>query len=58
MTTPCPCGATWQAGTSLLPLADVVVSTDVTNGGQESDEQNWGLNGELNTGTLPLTPNP
>ena len=35
---------------ALLPLADVVVSTDVTNGGQERDDLNWGLNGELNTG--------
>ena len=41
-----------DAGTSLLPLADVVVSTDVTNGGQERDDLNWGLNGELNTGII------
>ena len=41
-----------SAGTSLLPLADIVVSTDVTNGQQETDAHNWGLNGELNTGII------
>ena len=42
------------AGTSLLPLADVVVSTDVTNGGQERDDRFWGMSGELNTGIILL----
>ena len=43
-----------DAGTALLPLADVVVSTDVTDGHQEHDHLNWGLNGELNTGIILL----
>lgn len=43
-----------EAGTMLLPLADVVVSTDVTHGGNDHDEAVWGLQGELNTGIILL----
>ena len=37
-------------GMGLLPLADVVVSTDVTSGINDHDGASWGLYGELNTG--------
>ena len=39
-------------GSELLPYPDVVVSTDVTNSGNENDGAGWGLFGELNTGIL------
>ena len=45
---------TREAGTTLLPLADVVVSTDVTHGGADNDRDAWGLHGELNTGIILL----
>ena len=41
-------------GTALLPLADVVVSTDVTSGINDHDGASWGLYGELNTGIILL----
>ena len=41
-------------GIGLLPLADVVVSTDVTHGGADNDGQLWGMHGELNTGIILL----
>ena len=43
-----------EAGTALLPLADVVVSTDVTHGGADNDRELWGMHGELNTGIILL----
>ena len=33
---------TGTAGTTLLPAADVVVSTDVTHGGADTDRDAWG----------------
>ena len=42
------------AGSSLLPYADVAVSTDVTDSHNEHDSAMWGLLGELNTGVIVL----
>ena len=38
----------------LLNFPDVIVSTDVTHGGADSDEQLWGMGQEMNTGMLML----
>ena len=42
------------AGSTLLGLADVVVSTDVTHGNLDKDEAAWGINNEMNTGMVLL----
>lgn len=42
----------------LLNYPDVIVSTDVTHGGADSDEQLWGMGQEMNTGMLMLRSNP
>ena len=39
---------------SLLGLADVVVSTDVTHAASDKDDAMWGVNGEMNTGMVLL----
>ena len=48
----------WVRGTAadstLLGLADVVVSTDVTHGTLDKDEAGWGINNEMNTGMVLL----
>ena len=31
---------------------DVIVSTDVTHGGADNDQQSWGTSHEMNTGML------
>ena len=46
--------ATESLRTSLLPLADVVVSTDVTHGHTDTDDAAWGINNEMNTGMVLL----
>lgn len=42
----------------LLPFADVIVSTDVTHGGADSDARKWGMHEEMNTGMLLLRSSP
>ncbi|KAL1514707.1 hypothetical protein AB1Y20_003794 [Prymnesium parvum] len=42
----------------LLPFPDVIVSTDVTHGGADSDERKWGMLEEMNTGMLLLRSSP
>jgi len=38
----------------LLSFADVTVSTDVTHGGADADQHQWGMQQEMNTGMLLL----
>ena len=53
----------WVAGTAeqsamLLNYPDVIVSTDVTHGGADTDDRAWGMKEEMNTGMLLLRSSP
>ena len=42
----------------LLPYPDIIVSTDVTHGGADTDARKWGMAEEMNTGMLLLRSSP